>query len=111
MKTEILETLDLTHLVRCGRYLVAVRDIQAGEVLLAEEPLQWGPNNTNSVLVCVGCCRSLPVSQCPACLLPVCSQECQQLLKHRQLECPIFQQHKHHLNFRWTTCWLKFVSN
>ena len=42
---------------RFGRFVIATRDIEAGEVVFKEEPLDFGPNNSYDVLACVGCCR------------------------------------------------------
>ena len=42
---------------RFGRYMVATRDILPGQLILAEEPIMWGPNTTNRNLVCLGCFR------------------------------------------------------
>ena len=42
---------------RFGRYMVANRDILPGQLILAEEPIVWGPNTTNRNLVCLGCFR------------------------------------------------------
>ena len=42
---------------RFGRFMVATRDILPGQLILAEEPIMWGPNNTNRNLVCLGCFR------------------------------------------------------
>lgn len=41
--------------IRFGRYVVATRDISPGEIIFKEDPLEFGPNNTNDVLCCVGC--------------------------------------------------------
>ena len=40
-----------------GRVMVAAKDIQPGQLILAEEPIMWGPNITNRNLVCLGCFR------------------------------------------------------
>ena len=40
-----------------GRFMVAAKDIQPGQLILAEEPIMWGPNTTNRNLVCLGCFR------------------------------------------------------
>ena len=42
---------------KLGRYMVATRDILPGQLVLAEEPIMWGPNTTNRNLVCLGCFR------------------------------------------------------
>lgn len=87
-----------------GRYMVAVRDIAPGEIILTEEPLMWGPNPTNPVLVCVGCYRHINEDQrvpgCSRCQLPVCSENCQNNEKHEHMECKLFEKFRHSFNFR-----------
>lgn len=79
------------------RYVVAARDLSAGEVVFSERPLAAGPKQFSGA-VCLGCYA--PVSSfaredpeegpayrtCPGCGWPACSPECQASPAHR-LEC------------------------
>ena len=44
---------------RFGRYVIATRNIEKGEILFEEEPLEYGPNHINDVLACVACGREI----------------------------------------------------
>jgi hypothetical protein len=44
---------------RCGRLLMAARDIQAGEILFHDVPASVGPDN-NPKPVCLTCYKRLP---------------------------------------------------
>ena len=46
-----------------GRYLVASRDIQPGQLVLREDCLVWGPNTGLGRLVCVECLCDVEVRQ------------------------------------------------
>ena len=48
------------HEERCGRLLVAARDIVAGEVLFTDQPGAVGPD-TNPKPVCLNCYKRLPM--------------------------------------------------
>ncbi|XP_055598472.1 SET domain-containing protein SmydA-8-like [Uranotaenia lowii] len=69
---------------RYGRYLVATKDIKAGEVVLKESPLVQGPAQITGP-VCVGCLEGLKENQfleCERCGWPVCKRECQNNPSH-----------------------------
>ncbi|ODN02110.1 Protein msta, isoform A [Orchesella cincta] len=76
-----------------GRYYVASRGIEPGELILQDDPIIVSPNTpTDSASVtCVGCCgvsqTSLP---CGKCGWPVCKQECADIPEHADFECKIF---------------------
>ncbi|XP_038113479.1 SET domain-containing protein SmydA-8 [Culex quinquefasciatus] len=73
---------------RFGRYLVATKDIKAGEVVLKESPLVQGPAQITAP-VCVGCLQGLVEKkflECERCGWPVCRRECQDRPGH-QAEC------------------------
>ena len=73
---------------------MATRDIQPLETVLQEEAFCVGPCRDRQ-LVCVECLTELfpPLHhQCPHCLLPLCSQSCQQGPANHQLECRLLQQ-------------------
>ncbi|KAJ9577911.1 hypothetical protein L9F63_025224 [Diploptera punctata] len=72
-----------------GRYLVASRDIKAGEVILKELPLVLGPR-VDSSPICIGCYKPLPMYQpnhCSQCLVaPVCGAQCERNGDHSDVE-------------------------
>ncbi|CAL8127078.1 unnamed protein product [Orchesella dallaii] len=76
-----------------GRYYVASRGIEPGELILQDDPIIVSPNTPiePGSLTCVGCCgisqTSLP---CGKCGWPVCKQECADIPDHAEFECKIF---------------------
>ncbi|XP_022823209.1 protein msta-like isoform X1 [Spodoptera litura] len=61
-----------------GRYLVASRDIRAGEVIVEEPAIAVGPC-TGCALICLGCYRELDetsLAKCRGCKWPMCSSSC-----------------------------------
>ncbi|CAL7933797.1 unnamed protein product [Xylocopa violacea] len=79
-----------------GRYLLASRDLNPGDVILTESPLVWGPALHTDQRVCVGCgirCNDSS-TRCSKCLWPACDTYCSGLIdknKHA-LECPLLLQ-------------------
>jgi hypothetical protein len=75
-----------------GRYLVAGRDLAAGEVVLSEYPLVAGPIYTRTRPVCLECLRWVDAGayRCAGCRFPLCGEACRAGSRH-QLECKIFQ--------------------
>lgn len=73
-----------------GRYMVAARDIAAGEVIFTEEPLAVGPNHT-ALPCCLDCMKLASPGgyACPKCNLPVCEEMCAFGEEHTK-ECSIF---------------------
>ena len=73
-----------------GRYVVATRDIKAGEIIIEESPVTLGPKQfTNAV--CLGCHALVDGGvRCEDCQWPMCGRECSKKPLH-QLECPILQ--------------------
>lgn len=70
-----------------GRYVVATRDLKAGEVIIEEPPVTVGPKQFTPV-VCLGC--SIPIEivrVCSGCGWPMCSEECAKNSALHQLEC------------------------
>ncbi|KAK8749838.1 hypothetical protein OTU49_015582 [Cherax quadricarinatus] len=69
-----------------GRFMVATRDIAAGELLLEDQPLLLGPKMITEP-VCLGCYR--PVNgdyQCQSCGFPLCGPQCEDTDDH-EAEC------------------------
>lgn len=59
-----------------GRYMVASRDIQPGEVIFTDSPVAIGPDNSSKPL-CLGCFGKVNGSfVCPGCKWPMCSPKC-----------------------------------
>ncbi|XP_063709401.1 SET domain-containing protein SmydA-8-like isoform X2 [Culicoides brevitarsis] len=73
-----------------GRYLVASKDIKAGEIVLKESPLVCGPSQITPP-VCVGCLQKIEEkrhTECERCGWLVCRRECQDLPGHKA-ECEL----------------------
>ncbi|CAH0564025.1 unnamed protein product [Brassicogethes aeneus] len=68
-----------------GKHLVAVRDLQPGDVIFTETPLVFGPKPhkiEEGPFPCVGCCKLIDTSQysrCPECVWPCCGPDCEGL--------------------------------
>ncbi|KAK2574936.1 hypothetical protein KPH14_008703 [Odynerus spinipes] len=76
-----------------GRYLVAKRDLTAGDLIISEVPLVWGAAPHASSRVCVGCgkrCENAD-TRCSKCFWPCCSFNCNGLLDKDShgLECAL----------------------
>jgi hypothetical protein len=71
------------------RHLVATRTIEAGEIVLKENPLIFGPEGQNAV--CLGCYQKVTKNspRCQKCGFPVCSKDCADLEMHRTFECEV----------------------
>lgn len=73
-----------------GRYMVAARDIEAGELIFREDPLAMGPNH-QSKPSCLECMRKVDGSYlCPKCQFPMCEEMCSLGEDHSGNECEIF---------------------
>ena len=61
-----------------GRYVVAARDIEPGEVIFSEEALAIGPSH-DALPCCLDCMKPITSGStyvCPKCQLPVCEEMC-----------------------------------
>ncbi|XP_058460574.1 SET domain-containing protein SmydA-8 [Malaya genurostris] len=83
----------------CGRYLVASRDLKAGEKIIEVEPLAIGPW-AESDPVCLGCHRPFlkgcSTVRCTGCGWQICSPNCSGLEAnnaHKSLECIPLKEH------------------
>uniref|UniRef100_A0A2P2I598 Protein msta-like n=1 Tax=Hirondellea gigas TaxID=1518452 RepID=A0A2P2I598_9CRUS len=66
-----------------GKYLVASRDLAAGELLLKDVPIVLGLRQI-TMPVCVSCSASVNGSHCCSeCGWPLCSPECQRVILHK----------------------------
>lgn len=83
-----------------GRYVVATRNISAGEVIMKENPLVIGPKVVSFPL-CLGCHRSIKATSpddetplsfyyCPDCGWPLCAPRCKNSNSH-QAECKLMK--------------------
>uniref|UniRef100_A0A1A9WV71 SET domain-containing protein n=1 Tax=Glossina brevipalpis TaxID=37001 RepID=A0A1A9WV71_9MUSC len=82
---------------RYGRYLLAKRDLSAGELLIVEKALVVAPCASGEP-VCLGCYKpvTLTTSQyrCPNCKWPLCNEQCvgiHQSYGHTAYECELLQ--------------------
>ncbi|XP_072395560.1 SET domain-containing protein SmydA-8-like [Diabrotica undecimpunctata] len=75
-----------------GRYLVASRDIKAGEVIISEKPLLIGPP-ISGLLICFNCCKEIKriaYVLCASCGTAIlCNVKCTGKF-HTKEECEIF---------------------
>lgn len=79
---------------KLGRYMVASRDLKAGEVLFREFAVVHGPKMVSNP-ICLGCHKSLTSNssngscyRCSRCSWPLCSKSCENLDPHVQ-ECKL----------------------
>lgn len=89
---------------KLGRYMVASRDLKAGEVLFREFAVVHGPKMLSQP-ICLGCHKSLSLRtskatfyRCTSCAWPLCSKSCETLDPHldecklmssKDYKCPI----------------------
>ncbi|KAJ2940347.1 hypothetical protein O0L34_g21 [Tuta absoluta] len=69
---------EVKHSDVMGRYLIASRDIRAGEIIFEEPALAVGPCS-GCALICLGCYRELDESnfaKCQGCKWPMCNSSC-----------------------------------
>lgn len=75
------------------RYMVAAKELQAGEEILTEMPFVVGPKACTYPL-CLSCYTPWPQSPdekplCSKCGWPVCGEECENSLQHKDYECQV----------------------
>ncbi|XP_032597198.1 SET domain-containing protein SmydA-8 [Drosophila grimshawi] len=83
-----------------GRYLVANRRLEAGELLISEEPLAIGPC-VSCEPVCLGCYQPVQLDsqqyRCPDCNWPLCGPTCRgirQRTGHSAEECALYAERR-----------------
>jgi len=76
-----------------GRHMVALRDIKAGETIMEDVPLTYGPLCSSGIKpMCLGCYRAVDGSiTCEICGWPMCSIKCSNRPQHRDQECQLFK--------------------
>ncbi|XP_013180259.1 PREDICTED: protein msta, isoform A [Papilio xuthus] len=80
-----------------GRYMVATRDLQPGDLVLTERPLVFAPKamlDPEAQMPCVGCYKPVFTDigeRCAKCGWPVCSGNCPGLVdpRHHGVECAV----------------------
>ncbi|XP_015588255.1 protein msta [Cephus cinctus] len=96
--TEILTSPDVPYNIleneKVGRYMVAAKDLKAGEEILSELPFVVGPK-ASSYPLCISCYSPWPETEgnntlCSKCSWPVCGPNCENLSQHKDYECEIF---------------------
>ncbi|XP_037932596.1 SET domain-containing protein SmydA-8-like [Teleopsis dalmanni] len=107
--TNIQLPYKLEHSNIVGRYLVASRELKAGELLLIEEPLAIGPC-VSSDAVCLGCYKPVKLNgvqyRCTSCCWPLCSVKCKGLYAatgHTIEECDLLKAQKNTTTLSATT--------
>jgi len=77
-----------------GRHVVAARNIKAGEVVMKEAPLSYGPNDITKP-ICLSCCAPVTIKSptCDICGFPMCSKECINSKVHKEFECEALKRH------------------
>ena len=75
------------------RHMVALRDIKAGETIMEDVPLTYGPLCSSGIKpMCLGCYRAVDGSiTCEICGWPMCSIKCSNRPQHRDQECQLFK--------------------
>jgi hypothetical protein len=74
-------------LIGIFRHLVASRTIEAGTIILKENPLIFGPQGSKPI--CLGCCQIVTEKspRCEKCGFPLCSKACADSEMHKTFEC------------------------
>jgi MYND finger len=99
-----LDSFQVKRSDKLGRYMVAARDLKAGEVLFREFAVVHGPKMLSHP-ICLGCHKTLTPStskatfyRCSRCAWPLCSKACEslephvdecQLMSAKHYKCPI----------------------
>ncbi|XP_039756320.1 SET domain-containing protein SmydA-8 [Pararge aegeria] len=79
---------DVLRNEKYGRYLVANKDLECGELIFTDTPLAVGPKPDTPPL-CLGCYCPVENTLCTRCGWPICSAECKQS-PHHLPECEVF---------------------
>ncbi|KAK7084471.1 hypothetical protein SK128_012409 [Halocaridina rubra] len=73
---------------KCGRHLVASRDLAVDDIITEESPLVLGPKQETEPL-CLGCYKRITGNyRCSRCSWPMCSPECENHPDHKP-ECDV----------------------
>ena len=78
------------HSPNVGRFLVASRDIEPLELVIAEQPAAAGPSQLTTPR-CLGCLKAVTGEvSCPSCNFPMCDDICSKARSHVKSECTVF---------------------
>ncbi|CAG9774107.1 unnamed protein product [Ceutorhynchus assimilis] len=84
--------------IELGRYLIARRNLEKGEIIFVDTPIVVGPRPhkiDRGPFPCVGCCKLLldQMASCPECGWPCCDPECPDLKnpQRHSLECQVLK--------------------
>merc|ERR1712241_1498638 len=94
-KTDCQKPFAVKESKKVGRYMVATRDLKAGEIILREKAAVVGPSLEQSKAVCLGCSASLQKTWhlCQVCQGPLCSKQCEKRPLHVE-ECKVLKINK-----------------
>lgn len=77
-----------------GRFAVATKEIQSGEIVLSESPFVVGPKS-GSLCVCLECFRRIDATangtRCKNCFWPLCVDHFERSCENHKRECDIFK--------------------
>ncbi|XP_060804870.1 SET domain-containing protein SmydA-8 [Amyelois transitella] len=79
---------DIQQDEKYGRYLVANKDLESGDLIFTDTPFAVGPKPGNPPL-CLGCYNPVENSLCSRCGWPICGAECEASAAHAG-ECEVF---------------------
>ncbi|XP_034941953.1 SET domain-containing protein SmydA-8-like [Chelonus insularis] len=74
-----------------GKHLIATRNLEAGDLIITEAPIIWGPALHSDKRVCVGCGNQNVAVRCPGCSWYACKVSCDGLVdaNRHAIECKI----------------------
>lgn len=98
----ISQVYKVLHSNQVGRYMVANKELQAGDEIVTEMPFVVGPKACTYPL-CLACYTPWPPGPgekplCSKCGWPVCGEECENLPQHKDYECQVLTQANERFN-------------
>ncbi|KAJ0174527.1 hypothetical protein K1T71_009635 [Dendrolimus kikuchii] len=85
---ELISHYNIAQNDKYGRYLVADKDLDSGDLIFTDTPFAIGPKPDTPPL-CLGCYCPVANTVCSQCSWPICSDECESSLQHAG-ECEVF---------------------
>lgn len=77
---------------KIGRYAVASKKLDPGEIIFTETPFAAGPK-LDTIPICLGCYAFVDGSVlCSKCKWPVCGPNCETQTRHADAECKVFSE-------------------
>ncbi|XP_053610478.1 SET domain-containing protein SmydA-8 [Plodia interpunctella] len=92
MENNLVAHYDVLQNEKYGRYLVANKDLESGELIFTDTPFAFGPK-PDSPPLCLGCYNPVEKALCSRCGWPVCGAECETSAAHAG-ECEVFSKAK-----------------